>query len=238
MSVPQPESTGIRPYLALFAHPDDEVLACGGLIARNPQDWHVAVMTDGVTSREKLPVQLGYWVVGQPLSHTKQRMEHFTKAMGVLGVTSFEAQGRPDQRLDAMDFLDLAKHVTEIVERIKPEAVYTHFRGDLNRDHRLVCEAVHVACRPPKRIAIYECEVPSSTEWGIGEPFRPNVFVRLDMDGAQLDCKLRAMACYEDELRRAPHPRSARGIRARAEYWGAVCDAYYAEPFMLVREVR
>lgn len=227
MSHPPGKSTGIRPYLALFAHPDDEVLACGGLIARNPQDWHVAVLTDGVSSRED-------W------QHTDldQRQQAFLDAMKVLGVTSHECLGLADQRLDGEDFLDLAKIVSAIVEKVKPTAVYTHFRGDLNRDHRLVCEAVHVACRPPKRIAIYECEVPSSTEWGIGEPFRPNVFVRLDMDGAQLDCKLRAMACYEDELRRAPHPRSARGIRARAEYWGAVCDAYYAEPFILAREVR
>lgn len=207
--------------LCLMAHPDDETLACGGLIARDPTNWHVAVLADGVTSRG---------TDGRAVRH-----EHFIKAMETLGVTSFESHGLPDQRLDTLDFLDLTIGVSQIIDRVNPTAVYTHFRADLNRDHRLVCEAVHVACRPPKWIAIYECEVPSSTEWGIGEPFRPNVFVDI---GQTLPCKASAFECYVDEVRESPHPRSIPGLHDRAGYWGMIAGMRWAEPFMLVREVR
>lgn len=207
--------------LFLGAHPDDETFACGGLIARAPETWHVAVLADGVTSRGEV-------------GHL-DRHDQFKAAMAVLGVTSYESRGLADQRLDALDFLDLAKGVSEIVDRIQPTAVYTHFRGDLNLDHRLVCEAVHVACRPPKRIGLYECEVPSSTEWGICEPFRPNVF--MDLHGA-IDQKLKAVRCYETEVRPYPHPRSIDAIRSRAAYWGQTVGVPYVEAFMLVRELR
>lgn len=210
--------------LALFAHPDDETLACGGLIARDPSVWHVAVLADGVTSRGG--------------TDHATRAVHFRAAMQVFGVPPerYEAHGLPDQRLDTVDFLDLAKGVTQIIDRVHPDAVYTHHRGDLNMDHRLVCEAVHVACRPPQSPAIYECETPSTTEWGIREPFRPNVFVHLTLEQAQLAAD--AFACYRDEVRLYPYPRSARGLFSRFQYWGQQAGVEYAQPFTLCREVR
>lgn len=223
--------------LALFAHPDDEALACGGLIAQHPEDWHVAVLADGVTSRDGGATwqQLGQPVPAPTVSNFRTRHTHFEAAMRVLGVTSYESRGLPDQRLDSLDFLDLAKGVTEIIDRVNPSAVYTHFQGDLNRDHRLVCEAVHVACRPPKRIALYECEVLSSTEWGIGTPFQPNVFVDIT---ATIVTKLAAFGQYADESRPFPHPRSPESLRARAQSWGSMAGVLWAEAFRLVREVR
>ena len=42
--------------LVIAAHPDDEVLGCGGTIARhikNKDDVHVIILAEGVTSRDK-----------------------------------------------------------------------------------------------------------------------------------------------------------------------------------------
>ena len=215
--------------LALFAHPDDETLGCGGLITRAPAQWHVAILADGVSSRE---------YSARVMSPQYRRTEHFAAAMQVLGLSTdqFELHGLPDQRLDTLDFLDLCKGVAQIIERVNPTEVFTHFRGDLNRDHRLVCEAVHVACRPPEGPTIWECEVASSTEWGIGEPFQPNVFISLAREQAQM--KVGALECYADEVRPYPHPRSPRAVLARLQYWGQVAGVEYAEPFTLIREVR
>ena len=140
-----------------------------------------------------------------------------------------------------MPLLDLVKLVEELVEKLKPEVIYTHHPGDLNVDHGLLHRAVLTATRPmagqPVR-DIYAFEVPSSTEWAFQrlEPcFRPNVFV--DVSGT-LETKIAAMSCYEGESRQFPHPRSPEALRAIASRWGSVMGCRAAEPFELVRSIR
>ena len=53
-----------------------------------------------------------------------------------------------------------------------------------------------------------------------------------------LDAKVRAMACYESELREYPHPRSERALRERAAFWGSRIGRVAAEPFCVLREIR
>ena len=98
-----------------------------------------------------------------------------------------------------------------------------------------------VACRPigdryPRRVLCFE--TPSSSEWSSPDPslvFAPNHFVDVS---TTIDRKLEAMARYKTELRPAPHPRSLESLRARAQYWGQIVSVAYAEPFVVVRDVR
>lgn len=122
-----------------------------------------------------------------------------------------------------------------LVRELAPDIVYTHHIGDLNREHRDLYERVLVACRPyaaPSVRSIRTFDTASSTEWGL-VPFTPHLFVDVT---ATFDAKLAAMACYADELRRAPHPRSLDGLASRAAYWGSLSGSLYAEPFVVVRE--
>ncbi len=67
---------------------------------------------------------------------------------------------------------------------------------------------------------IYAFEVPSSTEWAFQElqpVFRPNVFVDIT---DSLETKIAALACYDTEMRKFPHPRSPEALRAIAARWG------------------
>jgi len=111
----------------------------------------------------------------------------------------------------------------------------------LNVDHGVIHRAVLTATRPmagqPVR-EIYAFEVPSSTEWAfhsVQPVFRPNVFVDVS---ATLETKIAAMACYESEARKFPHPRSAEALRAIAMRWGSVVGCAAAEAFELIRSVR
>jgi LmbE family N-acetylglucosaminyl deacetylase len=162
-------------------------------------------------------------------------------AAAKLGVQSLVLHKFPDNRLDTIPLLEVVKIVEELVDRMKPEVIYTHHPGDLNVDHGVIHRAVLTATRPtvgqPVR-EIYAFEVPSSTEWAFGslQPvFRPNVFVDVS---ATLDTKIAAMACYETETREFPHPRSAEALRAVAMRWGSVAGCHAAEAFELVRSVR
>lgn len=210
--------------LVICAHRDDETLGCGGTLAT----------TGGVVCA------LGGVPRGNDTIYA-----HWSDAAKTLGAAmewpyDFGLE-LPDQRFDTVSLLEVAQGIERFLEKYRPHTIYTHHAGDLNRDHRIVHEAVLVATRPTpgqtvKRV--YSFEVPSSTEWhfGGGQPFVPNVFQPLTR--VALDCKLAAMACYETETRAAPHPRSPESLEAIARRWGSVCGHEYAEAFMLVREIR
>lgn len=55
-----------------------------------------------------------------------------------------------DQALDMVPLTALIENVEQAVQLYRPTIVYTNFIADLNKDHRLVSEAVMVACRPYK----------------------------------------------------------------------------------------
>ena len=89
-------------------------------------------------------------------------------AAAKVGVKNVVLHQLPDNRLDTVPLLDVVKIVEDLVERIRPEVIYTHHAGDLNVDHGIIHRAVLTATRPlagqPVR-EIYAFEVPSSTEW-------------------------------------------------------------------------
>jgi len=228
---------GGRPILVVGAHPDDEVLGCGGTAARLIQEGrevHFAVLGEGITSRH---AQRSDADATQLADLHRQAQAAADK----LGAASLTLRKLPDNRLDTVPLLDVVKVVEELVERIKPEVIYTHHPGDLNVDHGVVHRAVMTATRPlvgQSVREIYAFEVPSSTEWAFGSlrpAFHPNVFVDV---AATLEAKITAMACYETESRKFPHPRSPEALRAVARRWGSVVGCQAAEAFELVRWVR
>jgi LmbE family N-acetylglucosaminyl deacetylase len=216
--------------LVFAAHPDDELLGLGGTVARH-----------GAAGDEVTAVITAEGTAGNAAEGGAPRLEeHARAAARILGVRDLRFLRLPDQRLDTLPLLEITERVEAVVREIAPEIVYTHHWGDLNRDHRIVSEAVQVACRPvgtsyPRRL--YCFETPSSSEWGTPEPasrFVPTRFV--DVSGT-IEAKLQAMACYETAIRPHPHPRSLEALRARAAAWGSVVGRPYAEPFVLLREV-
>ncbi|HYI49024.1 MAG TPA: PIG-L deacetylase family protein [Allosphingosinicella sp.] len=223
--------------LVVVAHPDDEVLGCGGAIARHADAGdgvHVAILAEGLTSRGARRVRGAYQSELNELQTAAQA------AGAILGAASVECFGLPDNRLDSMDLLDIVKTVEDLIERHQPSIVYTHHIGDVNVDHQLIHRAVYTAARPTpghcvERLMAFETV--SSTEWsppGSASPFLPNWFVDI---GTTLERKLAALAAYETEIRAWPHPRSSRAVEALARWRGASVGASAAEAFMLLRHV-
>ena len=210
--------------LVVVAHPDDEVLLAGGLLAKLADagaECHVLAIADGETSR------------GVPEDAIRRRERQATAAGAALGARSVKVLGLADQRLDSYDLYVLVCAVERVVNAKTPDLVVTHHPGDLNLDHALVARATLTACRPvvsPVRLVLGG-EVPSSTEWGL-EPFAPDLFVGVDVDR-----KLAALACYEGEARAAPHPRSPEAVRALATWRGATAGLPSAEAFRVLRGV-
>lgn len=222
--------------LVVAAHPDDEVLGCGGSIARwakEGRDVYVLILADGVTSR---PVPEGEEAT--PL--VTARKSAANNANEILGAKLIDLLSLPDNRLDTVPLLDIVKIVEAAIRGCHPGTVLVHHRGDVNIDHQVAHEAVIAACRPQPDFCVRELlffEVPSSTEWrppGSAEPFLPNYFVDIS---ATLETKLTALAAYEEELRQFPHSRSIQAIEALARWRGATCGMSAAEAYCLGRKL-
>ena len=229
--MPAPE-----PVLVVAAHPDDEVLGCGATMARlaaEGQPVHIAILGEGITSRSSRDDS-----GAELLRRLHQQAEAAALKIGAKDVVLFKL---PDNRLDTLPMLEIAKLIEGLIQKLRPAVIYTHHPGDLNLDHGIVHRAVLIATRPvlghPVR-QILTFEVPSSTEWAFQkiEPvFRPNVFVEVSKT---LDAKIAALACYDSETRDFPHPRSEQTLRAIATRWGSIIGCTAAESFELVRSIR
>ena len=226
-----PESIAV-----IAAHPDDEVLGCGGTLARFAEegfDVHILLLADGVSSRVK----------GKESGEgeaKRQRELAAIEACRVLGASSVKLMDLEDNRLDGLDLLDIVKPVEDFLKEYKPAKVFTHHAGDVNIDHTIVHRAIQAACRPLPKSSVRELlffEVPSSTEWmtpGSGVPFVPNYFVDIS---ETLERKLQALKVYEEELRGFPHPRSIEGVKALARWRGASVGVEASEAFILGRKI-
>lgn len=202
--------------LVVVAHPDDEVLGCGGTIARltaEGEQVHVVILS----------------FTRAPVSHSDCAVEH-------LGGSAAHHLF-PDQHFDTVPLFDITKAIESVIAGRQPDTVYTHHPGDLNQDHVITSRAVLTACRPVNGCpvkTVYAMEIPSSTEWGDGT-FHPNTYVDVT---ATLDRKVAAMEMYETERREFPHPRSPEALRALAAYRGASAGVEAAEAFQLLRQIR
>lgn len=226
-----------RSVLVVAAHPDDELLGCGGTIARHAaagDSVNIAILAEGATSRDasrdtgKRQPELGRLAAA---AH---------EAAQILGAASVECLSLPDNRMDSLDLLDVVKQVELLIAKHKPSIIYTHHVGDVNIDHQVVQQAVYTAARPtPDHVVemVLAFETVSSTEWmpaGSAAPFVPNWFVDIS---ATLDRKLAALSRYDTEMRDWPHPRSYRAIEHLARWRGSSVGVEAAEAFVLLRKI-
>lgn len=225
----------MKSILVLAAHPDDEVLGCGGTIARLSKrgaSIRIAFLADGVTSREES--------VAIQQAERDARCEAAEKACAILGAKSTYFGNFPDNRMDSVSLLDIVKTIEALIAEYRPDTIFTHHAGDVNVDHRRIHEAVVPACRPqganPVKTLLF-FEVPSSTEWqipGTAPAFSPNWFVDVS---DLLHRKLAALEAYASELRPWPHPRSLQGVEHLARWRGATIGVEAAEAFILGRRL-
>tara|TARA_Y100001970_G_scaffold292364_1_gene433399 strand:- start:3603 stop:4301 length:699 start_codon:yes stop_codon:yes gene_type:complete len=223
--------------LVVAAHPDDEVLGCGGTISRHIQNGdsvHVLILAEGITSRSKLNIN------GRLKKELLSLSESAHRANKILGTTSISINHFPDNRMDSIDLLDVVKKVEEYIIKIEPNIVYTHHAGDVNIDHRITHDAVITACRPQPNHCVKKLlffETASSTEWnpfGSGTTFHANWFVDISMT---ISKKIKALEAYSSEMREWPHARSIKNIEYLAHWRGASVGMEAAEAFILGRNI-
>ncbi len=220
--------------LVVAAHPDDEILGCGGTVARLVDEGYEAyslVLGEGITSRDDKRDQ------EKRAEDIKQLKKQISRANKIVGIKEVFTHEFPDNRFDTLPLLDIVKVIEKLKNQIRPDLIFTHFEKDLNIDHRITYQAVVTATRPLPREpvrCIYSFEILSSTEWNWPLSFSPDVFFNIEKG---INKKIEAMREYKSELRDFPHPRSLKGIKLNAEYRGMLTGLKYAEAFKLVRAI-
>ena len=217
--------------LVVAPHPDDEILGCGGIIAKNVKEGnevYVCITTDAC----------------EPL-FSKQDYEIDKKQIrdshSYLGVNETCFLHFPAAMLDSVPKYQINDAFCKLIKQINPDEVYIPHRGDMHIDHKIVVDACMVALRPRSKKnvkRIYAYETLSETDWDIPNAvnaFIPNVYVDITK---YIDKKVKAMEKYKNQICEYPNPRSAEGIKALAMHRGSTVSVNYAEAFMLIREIK
>lgn len=203
--------------VAYLAHADDEVLGCGGLLAKFStlnHDVTVVIASDAVIGR----------------SDKKNIKSYAYKAAEVLGVRKLIFLDFKDQYFDDYPLIEFNRSFEKL--QLNPDLLITHAPYDVNKDHQVIFRSALVVTRPIlKQINVLGCEILGATEWG-PVAFSPTLYVDIS---DFLKKKLEAMKMYSTELRKFPHPRSLEGIQIKAKQRGMEMGCQAAEAYQVIR---
>jgi LmbE family N-acetylglucosaminyl deacetylase len=218
--------------LAVYAHPDDPEVGCGGTLARWANagaDVHVVICTAGDKGAVDASVD--------PARLVTVRAAEVERACAALGVAGHTLLGHPDGEIDQVS---LRRQVVALVRRRRPEvvlcpdptAVYFGQHYFNHRDHRAVGWATMDALAPDARSPLYEPEAgpPHRVEVVyLSGALEPDVWVDI---GISVEAKTAALACHASQLTDAEALSAV--VRARAEEGGRSAGVRYAEGFRRV----
>jgi len=213
----------------ISAHPDDEVLGCGGTLYKHKN------------SGDEI-----YWIIFtsiyQNQGFTKSKIIERTKEINKIklfyGIKKIFHLNYPTTTLNSNTVISSIPKISKIFSKIQPEVIYTMNRSDAHSDHRFAFESV-MACTKSfrhtyvKKILMYECL--SETEFAPCLPeniFQPNYYVDISN---YFKKKIIAMQIYKSEIGEHPFPRSLKNIEALSIFRGASVGVEYAEAFQLIK---
>ncbi len=214
--------------LIVVAHPDDEVLGCGGTGA--------ALVNAGIKARACI-------LSGAALARSNhpgdQKLSDDTQtAQKILGLSSPVLGDFPNIEFNTVPHLQLVEFIESAMLKYKVTTLFTHHPWDLNEDHRCTSLACQAAARLAQRRndlsglqTLMYMEVPSATDWGFDnarDVFRPDTYFDIE---STFDTKLEALRAYRGIMRPPPHPRSEEYLRALATVRGGESGKLLAEAF-------
>lgn len=219
---------GKMSVLVVVAHPDDEVLGCGGTLAK--------LASAGISARVCMLVGDVEARANRPEAAVLRLETH--RAQEILGINPPLLGYFPNVRLNTVPHVELVQFIENAIEETQADLIFTHHPGDLNDDHVQASRACQAAARLfqrkpslPRLRGLYFMEVPSATDWALspGPNFRADTYVELGEPA--LERKIQALNCYFGVMRDYPHPRSEKVIRGLAACRGAQAGMNHAEAF-------
>lgn len=118
--------------LVFAAHPDDEIIGCGGTIAR------LSAM-----GRQVFVVTFCAGETGYSTPELKDKIAEIRRAEAeacdrVLGITERVILGKPTQGV--VNDRETYQQCVRLIRYYRPDVIFTHWREDKHRDHRAICD--------------------------------------------------------------------------------------------------
>ncbi len=219
--------------LVICAHPDDEVLGCGGTLLKHKSkkdQINLLYVFEGSSARNKINNL-------QTNLNLKKRKKSALKVGKFLKVRSINFLSNENLNSNSEIKLKITNQINQHIEKIKPTIIYTHSSKDLNVDHRTCLESVLIATRTTKTNylkKILSFEIPSSTEWSFNlfGNFSGNYFVDIEKF---INEKLKLINFYKYELKKFPYPRSKENILSQSRFIGSFVGFKNAERFEVIK---
>lgn len=220
--------------LAIYAHPDDPEVSCGGTLARwaaSGADVHLVIANRGDKGSADATVD--------PDALAVQRADEVARAASVLGLASVEHLGYPDGELD--DDAALRARLIGLIRRHRPEALVAPdptavFFGDSyvnHRDHRQLGWGV-LDSLVPAASPLYVPDAGPAHQVGLvllSGTLEADAWVDV---ADVLDRKVAAVACHASRLGDDP-ALVAELLEHRALEEGRRCGLTHAEAFRRLR---
>lgn len=215
-------------YLIVVAHPDDDILGCGGLLTNltDQDSVKVCFMCGMVTARSNRESD------NVLINHIRQSLE-------LVNIKDFVLGDFVNLEFNNVPHIKLVQFIEKSILDFNPDIVITHHPNDLNNDHVQTSLACNAAVRLFQRHKnMYEIkeflymEIPSSTDWTSNSAmtyFKPNLFVDIGEKG--INNKIEALKIYQSVIKDYPHSRSEDAIKGLALYRGGQAKYKYAEAF-------
>ena len=223
-----------KKILVIVAHPDDEMLGCGGtLLKLKKENCEIKsiFLSDGESSRSK---KKNY---KKEIKTRENQAIKISKNAGFIKPKFFRLR---DNSLDKYPLLKVIKKIEKEMSGFNPNIIFTHSDVDLNIDHQYTANAVLTAARPENKDSVSEIlffEVNSSTDFQAqygDKSFKPNFFVDISKT---LSFKSKALKCYKSEMRAYPHSRSIKSIINHNIARGSSVGLKACETFLIVRKI-
>jgi LmbE family N-acetylglucosaminyl deacetylase len=221
--------------LAVYAHPDDADVACGGTLARwagQGSEVHLVVCTDGGKGSTDPACDPG--------ELAQRRAGELAEAAALIGLASFEVLGHPDGELG--DDPAFRQALVAAVRRLRPEAVFGHdptavFFGQHyfnHRDHRAAGWALLDAVAPAAALPHYFPSAGAPHQVAsvyLTGSLEPDVWVDVS---ATIEVKAAAVECHRSQFAEG-QGWAGDAVRLRAEEEGRRAGVPYAEGFRRLR---
>ena len=223
--------------LAIFPHPDDAELTCGGTLLKSARQGYRVGVVD-LSSGEMAS-----------RGSVELRMEEAARAASILEVSVRENLRMPDSGLTNVPETRLA--VARVIRRLRPSIVITTAPSPFGRhpDHRVCAELVRDACFVAG-LKMIEPELPAHRPRKVlhsityREDYLKPTFV-VDVSDV-MDEKLRAVGTYASQFEGATQAGEVYPngeplldiIRHQAAHYGSLIRVKYGEPFHTTETVQ
>jgi LmbE family N-acetylglucosaminyl deacetylase len=220
-----------RVVLAVYAHPDDAAVGCGGTLARWAKAGsavHLVVCTDGGKGTRDPKVQ--------PDMLARERSGELHASSALIGTASVSNLGWRDGEL--VDSTEFRSTLVELVRRLRPDVVCGHdpsavfFGQDYfnHRDHRIAGAAVLDAVAPAAALPHYFPEAGPAhqvTTVLLSGTLEPNEWVDVT---DTVEIKAAAVECHRSQFA-GQGGWAGEAVRDRASEEGRHAGAAFAEGF-------